>query len=685
MMKKRILPALLATAMLLSGCAVVNNTPVRNDRAETASSAPEETIPAGTIPQDGNPKDITCKGTYTGEGSASDAVATVGEETLTVSQLRCWYWAEAAQYRAEHPDDGPDFSRPLDTQSCPVDSSVNSWQQYFLKRALNTWHAAQALVYLSEDTELVFEEAYQPNLENYAKYLQDIPATDVLYGYSDRYRMNSMHRSYLDALPEKLGQLAGEKGLGSAVQMAAAMGSDEKSLQSLAELYNQGYMYLTYRSYEIAPDEDAVKACFSDNKDLLAASGITRDSGDYVDARVCLMIPDGTLLPKAWGEPDMGPEVKIAADGKVTCTEDQWEACRLQAEKLVSSWMKADKGTEAAFANMAHNNSKDTGTGQNGGSLRRITKGQLIPELDSWLFDAQRQSGDAELISTDYGWYIVYYANSTPIWYAEAEDLYCSEQEAQLIREAMESYPMEVTYSRISLTEGEPALELGEILYPDVAHERYPEIPLYLQHDYPQTKFGSVPIRGYGCGITSMAMLATYMTDEELTPPIMCERFGTYGSTGGTDGMIFQKEPQGMGFFLLRRSFEPSDVLNALNEGYTAICVQRPGYWTRAGHYIVLEKVNEDGTIQVRDSNIFNYNNSGRPAAAGHVKDGHKWFDITSACTGYWIFDKKITRIPACSRCGDIDETNCHILAEDYLCEKCRPAVTRRQTYLAID
>ena len=133
---------------------------------------------------------------------------------------------------------------------------------------------------------------------------------------------------------------------------------------------------------------------------------------------------------------------------------------------------------------------------------------------------------------------------------------------------------MDVTYSDIILAE-EPESGLGlsysDILYPDIAHQRFPEVPLYLQQDYGVTRYGNYPLRTYGCGITSLAMLSSYMTDTELTPPILCERYGSYCSEWGTDYTIFRREPPNMGYYLRDQVFDPDVALAALEDGYPLI------------------------------------------------------------------------------------------------------------------
>ena len=68
-MKKKLSVILLAAMLLLCGCTETKEVLLEN--TELPTSTVEETVPA-TIPADGNPEDVTCKGSYTGE--AADVV-----------------------------------------------------------------------------------------------------------------------------------------------------------------------------------------------------------------------------------------------------------------------------------------------------------------------------------------------------------------------------------------------------------------------------------------------------------------------------------------------------------------------------------------------------------------------------------------------------------------------------------
>lgn len=671
-MKKKYLGLLLTAGLLagvLWGCGGEvdpETVPQPDETLETTAT----TVHA-TVPPDGKADDVTCKGSYTAEMNADAVVASVGDARLTNEQLQVYYWAEVAAYRQADQEIAPDFAQPLDTQACALDSSVASWQQYFLRRALNTWHSAQALVLQGQDEGLPTEEAYQPDLEKHEEYIADKPAAKYLYGNSASYQPNTMHQEYLDNIPATLEALAEETGYADASAMAReAFGTSVEALADVTELYNRGYMYFTSLGYYIEVAQEEVEAYFTEWEEAYTQAGITRDSGSYVDIRHILLVPEQT-------DSDGENLVSVAADGTVTCSEEAWEACRKSAEALLASWRSGRKVTDATFGELAYKNSDDPGSAVNGGAYRQLKKGQLMPQLDEWCFDDNRQSGDITILRSDYGYHILYFTGSTDIWYAEAEKDLIAQRQVELIATAREKYPAQIDYSVITLAEAGGMVSAGDVLYPDVAHERFPEVPLYLQQDYPTTMYGRYPIRTHGCGITALAMLASYMTDDELTPPELCARYASYSHVNGTDGMIFIYEPPVLGFYLKERTYNCAVAEAALKEGYIVVALQRKGYWTSGGHYILLEEETEDGRIRVRDSNLYSY-----LKLSGWENDLFPWSTIPPGANGFWIFENKVTRIPACIRCGEPEGVVESLLQEDFYCEKCRSAMLRRGTYL---
>lgn len=643
----------LLLAALLTGCGkdTEKNASAANNSSESVetTAATEETVPE-TIPADGNPDDVTCQGSYTSESVDGDAVvASMGEISLTNEELQAWYWMEVNRYLLAENEISPDFSRPLDTQACEIEDSVNSWQQYFLKRALNTWHTSQALTLQGQDEGVPTEEAYQPNKKNHEIYLTDKPATKVLYGYNESYLPNELHQAYLDNIPTMLEEMASELGYASTSAMAEAIGVGEAALTAYTETYNRGYMYFTELRYHIAPAAEEVEAWFAENEASYKEAGITKTGGHYVDMRHILLLPEGD-------------------------SAEDWENCEIAAHAMLEEFLAQKDHSEPRFAELANAQSADEGSALNGGLYSSLKEGQLCQALNDWCFDSARQVGDFGVVRSEEGVHIVYLSSIEEIWYAEAEADLAEKLASEIVSTAREKYPMEtVDYSAMALTQAQdiPGVDL---LYPDVAHERYPVVQLYLQQDYPTTKYGPYNITSYGCGITTMAMLATYMTDTELTPPMMCERYPNYVFSNGTDGSLFNNTPAEMGFYLQKKTYDWREAQEALAEGYIVIVVQHKGFWTRGGHYLLLEEVNEEGLVQVRDSNIYNY---GR--LHGHADDLFSWSTINPAGMGYWIYQNKIVEIPACVRCGE--DVSSELFAEDYHCVKCTAAMTRREEY----
>ena len=619
--------------LLLCGCAPAGS---------NADNSAETTLPSAgaTVPADGNPEDVTCKGTYTREGDPAAVIARIGDTKLTNEALAVWYWAAAAQYQASGKTPAPDFDAPLDSQPCEAEGTVGSWQQYFLRQALNAWHTAAALNQQSLEVPLNLEPEYQPDPEKYATYMDGMPATKFLYGYNRFYSPNTMHQAYLDSLPDTLKALAGEKGFGDTAAMAQDdFGTTQAALTDMTQLLNRSYMYFTTLTYDLSQPEVA-----------------------YTEST------DGDHLVNI-------KHILLKTDGKTA--EETLAAFRKEAKTRLQPLTQTEQKSEAAFKDLAHLYSQDEASALDGGSYNRVKKGELPADLDAWCFDPARQSGDITAITDDDGVHILYFSGRLEEAEVAAADESLAAQEADLLEQARSAYPVEFAYDQIALPEGKTAISTSDLLYPDIAHERFPKIPLYLQQDYPGVMFGGFLLRTNGCGITTMAMVASYLSDELLTPPEMCRRYGGYSHRNGTDGMIFVKEPPVMDFYLVEKTYEPAKAWEGLENHHLVVSIQHKGYWTRGGHYIALQEITEDGNVRVRDSNIYNY-----VRVPAHVNDEHTWASITSAGSGYWIFDYKITRIPGCARCGDQSESS--LVGENFYCRKCAPAVMRRDSYLGM-
>lgn len=635
------------------------------------------TEPAPTAPADGNPDDITCKGTYTATDNdvilaAHKTVATVGDEALNNAQLQIYYWMAVNSYREAGHEIAPDFTQPLDTQLMDYEGVTITWQQYFLMQGLNSWHSYQAMSLRSEGEQLPLEEAYGRNEKKHAENLRTkIYNLNLLYGYNTDYTIADAHQAYLNDLPDTLKALAAQQGYESASAMVtdlAGVGTNAEYLLKYAELMNTGYALATTLSYYIEPTAEEVETYFTENEAAYAEKGITKDE-TLVNLRHILLIPKG-------GEVD--------TNGVVTASADAWSACKSSAESLLTTWKK--NPTEANFSEIAFSKSQDTGSNINGGLYSGLAKGQLTEALDTWCFDTGRKAGDTAIIKTDCGYHVLYFSGTENAWFQQAEKDLIAQLLTEEIAAAAEAYPMSVNYSAIALGHAQAAGQTilpGDVLYHDVAHERFPVAPLYFQQDYPDTMYGAYSLRTYGCGITTMAMLTSYMTDNEWTPPEMCALYGKYCSKAGTAHSMFTEVPTDRGFYTVAKVHDWSEALKAMEDGYMVVTLQRDGYWTNGGHYLLLHNLieTEDGTkIQVRDSNLYNYKR-----LEGHTTGHFNLSTIPPNGRSYWIYQKKVTRFDTCVRCGTPTEESSvpyAIFADDYVCPKCHTAVNRRDAYL---
>ena len=161
-------------------------------------------------------------------------------------------------------------------------------------------------------------------------------------------------------------------------------------------------------------------------------------------------------------------------------------------------------------------------------------------------------------------------------------------------------------------------------------------VPLYYQTDYPYIKFGNGTIATSGCSITCLAMVATYLTDQEYTPPQMAYHFGSYGKTN------IERLDHGIAQMQLpyQRSENIQEVLKALRSGKVVIAMMDDeSVFTNEQHFIVLAGMNDAGKFLVNDPMETNYTK-----ADVHIRNaydnGFEDYHLSQGFSGAWIFDK---------------------------------------------
>lgn len=162
----------------------------------------------------------------------------------------------------------------------------------------------------------------------------------------------------------------------------------------------------------------------------------------------------------------------------------------------------------------------------------------------------------------------------------------------------------------------------------------YSRVPLYFQTDYPNNLFGSGTIANNGCGVTCLAMVATYLTGHEYLPDELAGYFG-----GVAENNIERLEKGSEAMQLPWEKMENFDkTMEALREGKIIIALmESESPFTNSQHFIVLTGYNEEGLIQVNDPYEPNYEKWDLKRA---FREGFTEGDICCGFSGAWAYDK---------------------------------------------
>lgn len=159
------------------------------------------------------------------------------------------------------------------------------------------------------------------------------------------------------------------------------------------------------------------------------------------------------------------------------------------------------------------------------------------------------------------------------------------------------------------------------------------DVPLYLQTDYPNDRYGMGTVESSGCGITSLAMVATYLTGHEYLPDELADYFGGYGE----NNMQRLEYASDMLQLPWRKAENFHEVVAALEAGNLAITLMNSkSIFTDSQHFIVLADMTEDGKILVNDPYAPNYD---RWDLKNAFATGFDEGDVVCGYSGGWIYD----------------------------------------------
>lgn len=101
-----------------------------------------------------------------------------------------------------------------------------------------------------------------------------------------------------------------------------------------------------------------------------------------------------------------------------TYSDEVKEATLASAQEVLQEW-KDGEATEDSFAELAKTKSTDTGSSANGGLYENVYPGQMVPNFNSWCFDASRKAGDTGIVESTYGYHVMYFVGNTEQTYRD--------------------------------------------------------------------------------------------------------------------------------------------------------------------------------------------------------------------------------------------------------------------------
>ena len=110
---------------------------------------------------------------------------------------------------------------------------------------------------------------------------------------------------------------------------------------------------------------------------------------------------------------------KTVDDSNNPLSNEEVAAAKKKAEDTLKEWKSGDK-TEESFAALANELTEDTGSNTKGGLYEHQRPGQMVKEFDAWNFDANRKTGDVEIVKTEYGYHVIYFVSKDGKYYNNA-------------------------------------------------------------------------------------------------------------------------------------------------------------------------------------------------------------------------------------------------------------------------
>ncbi len=213
--------------------------------------------------------------------------------------------------------------------------------------------------------------------------------------------------------------------------------------------------------------------------------------------------------------------------------------------------------------------------------------------------------------------HIVYYYNNLMGMAEIIKTFFKDEQQAELFQESFKLYNM----------------FLGDYAEPTL-HESGLRVPHYFQTDFDSYGYGNGTISSSGCAPTCLAMVVSYLNDDEITPVHVVSQIGTeyYVAGQGSSWSIFSGVAEIYGLQCTDLGVSLELVKRELQAGHPVIASMGEGLFTTKGHFIVIRGM-EEHLFLVNDPNKNNWDL--------YETDRFSMSQIMSQCKNFWSFSKE--------------------------------------------
>ncbi len=84
------------------------------------------------------------------------------------------------------------------------------------------------------------------------------------------------------------------------------------------------------------------------------------------------------------------------------------DLAKVEAEDLLKKWQEGAK-TQDSFTALVAENTDDTASAETGGLYENFAQGDMVSEIEDWIWADGRTPGDCEIVKTTYGYHLVYF------------------------------------------------------------------------------------------------------------------------------------------------------------------------------------------------------------------------------------------------------------------------------------